>query len=657
MPTVLAPGVFPGRFSSIGVTSPIGGGPFVVQTYTSANGQDSNNGNGITTDNLPIADDILLVCISDVQSTTTPIPPRGMQEATVSDNAGPGPFECYFYVIINPAPNTTYTWTIAGTRRSIVGHLIRGADIYQFFDNKNSLETATSTSHATPSLASTGDWRLAVAFAVARTFPTAPFHANVRWTLHKQIVGTDGATNMTVAGYTRTLQTAGTYSDTFTMSAAEPAIVGLFIIRPRGASPAPYSIPNTPFHPGTGPTYFRFIQRQGGYTEQAGGAEQNVFPLGIDSVEAVGAPSVNLGINANGISSSEQLGTSSLTSTYTVAAVGTPSSEAFGSTSVNMTVPTSGISTAEQLGSPSITVITAINAASIQSSELLGTPTLTATATISANGIVSSEQVGSAGTLLAQTVAAHGIAGSEQLGQPAINLTIPANGIVSTEAIGQTSTTLSITPSGIITTERTGSPTVLLAQSIFASGIDSSERLGSATLTPGAVTLAASGIVSAEQLGNANTATISTVQAAGIASTERLGSPTYSIIVAVNATGIASAEAVGAASLSTLTTIPASGIVGSSIVGSPTAAQLIIASGIPSSEILGKPSLTVGAVTVSAGGISSAEVLGNAPVTALPLVAPEPDTIISMVNSNTTIKFGESSTVLSIFDSDTIIRF
>ena len=204
----------------------------VVGSYSSVQGDGGNDGSAITTDLLPMAGDLLVVCVTDSQSATPPTPPSGWTQITIPDTDQSTNFENYIYVNTSPAVSTTYTWTLTGGRRTIIGALLRGVD--PTFDVVSSLETVTATTHLSPTLTTTGVSRKLLAFLVLRSFPTCawtPFTAN-GWREVVQRVGADGVTNMQVSLQVKDVPVAGAYSDTFTCAASEPAIIVLLAAQP-----------------------------------------------------------------------------------------------------------------------------------------------------------------------------------------------------------------------------------------------------------------------------------------------------------------------------------------------------------------------------------------------------------------------------------------
>lgn len=207
-------------------------GPYVAAQYSSFQGDGGNDGSAITTDSQPQPGDQLLVAVCDSQSATAPTPPAGWAEIPVSDTDQGTQFETHYFLLANPAASTTYTWTVVGGRRTITGILVRGG----VFEGGDTLETATSTSHVSPSVTSAGTDRLAVAVLTNRSFPLCAWTENQAgsWDERVQTVGGDGVTNMQVSVQNRPVG-AGTVSDTFLCANAEPAIIGLFLF---GAGPA-----------------------------------------------------------------------------------------------------------------------------------------------------------------------------------------------------------------------------------------------------------------------------------------------------------------------------------------------------------------------------------------------------------------------------------
>lgn len=207
-------------------------GPYVAAQYSSFQGDGGNDGSAVTTDGKPLPGDQLLVAVTDSQSATPPTAPAGWAEIPVSDTDQGSAFETHYYLLANPAASTTYTWTVVGGRRTITGILVRGG-VYEVGDT---LETATSTSHTSPTVTSIGTDRLAVAVLVNRSFPTCTWTENQAgsWDERVQTVGGDGVTNMQVSVQNRPVG-PGAISDTFLCANGEPAIIGLFLF---GAGPA-----------------------------------------------------------------------------------------------------------------------------------------------------------------------------------------------------------------------------------------------------------------------------------------------------------------------------------------------------------------------------------------------------------------------------------
>lgn len=204
---------------------------YVAETFSSFQSDGLGNGSAITTARTQ-AGDYLVVCTADSQFTTPPTPPAGWTSAGIPITDHTGPFETYVWYLKNPAAQTTYTWTLPGGRRTIDGALVRGAHGTTLFDAVSSLATASGTSHASPSVVTTGTNRGLLAFNVLRGFPTSAWSQATNWTEYIETVGADAVTNMQVSLQARTAPTAGTYSDTFTCAIAEPAIVILLAVIP-----------------------------------------------------------------------------------------------------------------------------------------------------------------------------------------------------------------------------------------------------------------------------------------------------------------------------------------------------------------------------------------------------------------------------------------
>lgn len=162
---------------------------------------------------------------------------------------------------------------------------------------------------------------------------------------------------------------------------------------------------------------------------------------------------------------------------------------------------------------------------------------------------------------------------------------------------------------------------------LFPSGIASEEAFGTATITPGSVTVSPSGIASAEAFGTAVVQPGAvTLSPSGIASEEAFGTPALTVgAVTVSPTGIASDEAFGTAVLTATITVSPTGIPSEEAFGTPVltpGAVTVSPTGIASTEAFGTPSLTPGAVTVSPSGIASEEAFGTPTVLDQPIIFP-----------------------------------
>lgn len=204
---------------------------YVAEYFSSFQSDGLGNGSAITTART-YTGDRLIVAVTDSQSSTPPTAPGGWSEITLPDTDQGTNFEVHVYQLLNPAALTTYTWTITGGRRTIVGALVRGASTTTLLDEADSLETATSTTHASPSVVTLGPNRAILAFNVLRGFPTSAWSQASGWLEYVETVGGDATTNMQVSLQARTAPTATTYSDTFTCAVAEPAIIVLLAVIP-----------------------------------------------------------------------------------------------------------------------------------------------------------------------------------------------------------------------------------------------------------------------------------------------------------------------------------------------------------------------------------------------------------------------------------------
>jgi hypothetical protein len=204
---------------------------YIAETFSSVQSDGLGNGSAITTART-YAGDWLIVAVTDSQSTTPPTKPGGWSDIALPDNVSGTNFEVFLYALLNPAAQTTYTWTVTGGRRTIEGTLVRGANTTTLLDEADSLETVSGTSHASPSVTTLGPNRVIIAVDVLRGFPTSAWAQASGWLEYLEAVGGDATTNMQVSIQARTAPTAGAYSDTFVCAVAEPAIVVLLAVIP-----------------------------------------------------------------------------------------------------------------------------------------------------------------------------------------------------------------------------------------------------------------------------------------------------------------------------------------------------------------------------------------------------------------------------------------
>lgn len=344
-------------------------------------------------------------------------------------------------------------------------------------------------------------------------------------------------------------------------------------------------------------------------------------------------------INGNGITSSQAVGNSTLSTTYTTNA--------------------SGITSSEKLGSPTLTATYTINANGVPDSAAVGAPVVTATASINANGINSQEQLGSATLSSTYTINANGINSQEQLGSAELSsiYTIDASGVPSSEQLGSHEVqpgAVTINANGIESSALVGSALALLAQVVNANGIATLEALGTPTISVGDVTISASGIVSSEVVGSAQLDL--SITPSGIPSDQSVGTPSITVTAAgISAGNIASDAQLGSPAITASFTIEAHGIRSEERIG---AAQLyvpVFAHGIGSTESVGAPTITVGDAIIDAAGILSAAGLGTPIITALPLIPPTPDTLLRMRIGQTILMDDTGQSNIRINESETIL--
>lgn len=339
---------------------------------------------------------------------------------------------------------------------------------------------------------------------------------------------------------------------------------------------------------------------------------------------------------------------------------GVPTAVALGSPAItrgSVTVNANGIVSAEQFGSSTSSVLTQITASCITSTEQVGTPTLSTTYTINANGITSTEAAGS--PAVGQSVTPSGIASAERFGLPSFTLNVATAGITSQEKLGSATVTpgaVTLNAGGIVSGEASGASTIVLAQSITAAAIASLEALGTPTISVGAVTLNPGSIISGEGVGNAQLGI--SVTPASVPSNESVGSPTITVAAAgLSAGNIASSEQFGTPTITTTITVTVNGIRTEERIGNSALFRQVLPGGVVSGEKVGSPSISVGAATINAKGIISQEAFGRPIVTVLPLVAPTPDTLIRFRTGQSTVAVEPGNTLVQFADPSTLVRF
>ena len=342
---------------------------------------------------------------------------------------------------------------------------------------------------------------------------------------------------------------------------------------------------------------------------------QTVAPAGICSLESVGAPArSSVAFTAPvGVGSLESVGAPARSSVAFTAPVGVPSGDQSGVSALTQIILPAGIGSAETVGAPARSSVAFTAPTGIPTTEQSGAPAATPGAvTIAPPGIGSGETSGAAAIAIgAVTVTPAGIGSIEAAGPPTVTKIITPAGTTSGELFGTTVGTLYATPAGIGTSESFGTPSAFIAQSVYATGITTTELFGAPTATPGPVTVTPVGVGTGEQTGAPAAAKVATP--AGIGTAETAGAPTLTRIIA--SAGIGSSEAAGAA-----TAVPgpvAVAPVGTSTAetfGAPTVTAPAVGSispaGIPGAETSGAATAAPGPVTVAPAGTPSGEQAG-----------------------------------------------
>lgn len=192
-------------------------------------------------------------------------------------------------------------------------------------------------------------------------------------------------------------------------------------------------------------------------------------PTGIVTGEVFGNPTVNVGasfINGNGISSGEGFGNFTVSTTVSVVPIGIQSSQSFGNPTLTQFVTPTGVTSAEAFGTPTETVIAAVNPLGIVSNERFGNVTVVpGLVNVVLSGITTGEKFGNPTVSVgASFVSPVGIGSSEAFGKPTLttgSVTVTPVGIKSGEA------------SGILTISGQG-----LSQTIHIVSVISSEVFG-----------------------------------------------------------------------------------------------------------------------------------------------------------------------------------
>lgn len=187
----------------------------VIAAYSSVQGDGGNGGSGVTTDGSPTTDDYLVVCTCGSANADAHSPPASWTAISVPDNLiAVGGGSIYAWYLKNPAPSTTYLWTLSSGRRSAIGLLVRGADGASLVDAASSLQAVPGTNHAPPSITTTGADRLIIDFAGLRQFAPdialwTPPASGLSWTKHTDVQGADVNNNIRLAGGSAIQASAG----------------------------------------------------------------------------------------------------------------------------------------------------------------------------------------------------------------------------------------------------------------------------------------------------------------------------------------------------------------------------------------------------------------------------------------------------------------
>lgn len=190
----------------------------VIAAYSSVQGDGGNGGSGVTTDGSPATDDYLVVCTCGAANADLHTPPGSWTQISVPDDLiATGGGSIYAWYLKNPAPSTTYLWTLSSGRRSAVGLLVRGADGSTLVDAASSLQAVPGANHTPPAVTTLGADRLIIDFAGLRQFAPdtalwTPPASGLSWTKHVDVQGADSNNNIRLAGGSAVQAAAGAVS-------------------------------------------------------------------------------------------------------------------------------------------------------------------------------------------------------------------------------------------------------------------------------------------------------------------------------------------------------------------------------------------------------------------------------------------------------------
>jgi hypothetical protein len=174
-------------------------------------------------------------------------------------------------------------------------------------------------------------------------------------------------------------------------------------------------------------------------------------------------------------------------------------------------------------------------------------------------------------------------------------VTIITNGVATSSSYGSHTFipgVVAINSTSISSIASYGTSNITTSYQIIGGGLSSASSYGTHTLIPGAVIITGGGLPSSSAIGTASLRSIYYVSASSISSASGTGLPLLSATYLINANGIASSQSIGTTVLYAIY-------------------QITIGTGIPSSEFVSTPYITIGPVLIGVVSIPGGDAYGT----------------------------------------------